>query len=851
MGRKQRNRTKKIRRLRPRLPYTQTDDMVSYDAATGTDRFDDVFRVYRPGRVTGFERENAQTYTFQSEGHIVLRVQTLTPEIIRVRYGTDNTFDEDFSYAIDEKFTGDEMADYHFLEHDDFYEIGSARVVCRIQKADGRVEFSDADRYILMEEAEPFRAGNTILKGLTDLNLILNHRPGTHYFGLGDKAGSLDLLGSQYSNWCEDSFGFGAQSDHLYRAIPFHYGLTPEGIAYGIFIDNSYRSTYDFANLNADEVQILLEGGEMNYYFIYGPGLDEVTSRYMQLTGTPDLVPMWALGYHQSRWSYYPEQEVYELAERFRRNEMPCDAIYLDIDYMDDYRCFTWNRQYFPDPARMTAKLREQGFHVVTMIDPGLKVDDNYWVYQEGLKHDAFCKRSNGELMIGPVWPSDCVWPDYTDPKVRDWWGGLYRELYAVQGISGFWNDMNEPAVFRVKHMTFPDNVLHHYDGHPTDHRKAHNIYGMQMTRASLEGLKKIKPDKRPFLLGRASFSGGQRYAALWTGDNVASWEHLQIANRQCQRLSISGFSLVGTDVGGFAQEPDGELYLRWMQLAVFHPVYRSHTMGNNDSGDSAVDKEARAELEELDRRDQEPWTYGEPYTTFIREALELRYRLLGYLYTALCRHSRTGTPVIRSLIFADQTNPDLIERENEFLFGRHLIAAPVTLRAAITSKVYLPGGEWYNFHTGISATGGEEFEELVNNSSIPLYARAGSVIPLYNVRQHTSEPVTKLTLRIFRGTEATASELYEDAGEGYGYRNRDFLNRLFTTQGRPGSFSIRQQRDGDFHVKYTSINVEVAGFANPRSVVRLGEETIDSSFGDGFIRFEVPVDFKSIEILG
>ena len=240
---------------------------------------------------------------------------------------------------------------------------------------------------------------------------------------------------------------------------------------------------------------------------------------------------------------------------------------------MDGFRCFTWDKSHFPNPSEMVKDLRSKGFKTIVMIDPGLKEDENYDVFVEGRNRDYFCKRANGDLMIGPVWPSDCAFPDFTNPAVRSWWGHLYRILYSKNAIAGFWNDMNEPALFKIDRKTFPDDVRHYYEGQSASHAQVHNVYGMQMSRATYEGLLKLKNHRRPFVITRATFSGGQRYASVWTGDNTSNWKHLKIANIQCQRLSISGFSFVGSDVGGFAEQPTGELLVRWLQLGVFHPL--------------------------------------------------------------------------------------------------------------------------------------------------------------------------------------------------------------------------------------------------------------------------------------
>ncbi|MDZ7694905.1 MAG: glycoside hydrolase family 31 protein [Balneolaceae bacterium] len=407
---------------------------------------------------------------------------------------------------------------------------------------------------------------------------------------------------------------------------------------------------------------------------------------------------MWGLGYHQCRWSYYPESQVREIAKNFRKHQIPCDAIYLDIDYMDNYKVFTWNKERFPNPKKMIADLQKEGFQTIVMIDPGIKIEEKYKVYESGKKQDVFCKRPDGDLMIGPVWPPRTVFPDYTNPRVRDWWAELYEDFMSGLKISGIWNDMNEPAVFDVLSKTFPNDIRHNYEGHPCSHRKAHNIYGMQMARASLQGIKKHNPDKRPFLLTRANFSGGQRYAALWTGDNIASWDHLRLANEQCVRLSISGYSFCGTDIGGFVDTPDAELYTRWLQLEVFHPLFRTHSMGYNVEGAAAVKQdEVEQRQAELERK-REPWTFAEKITKISRKTIELRYKLLSYLYTAFRKYVTEGTPILQPVVFYDQSDEHTFSSNNDFMFGDQILVSPVLEKNQRTKHLYLPKGRWYHF---------------------------------------------------------------------------------------------------------------------------------------------------------
>ena len=499
-------------------------------------------------------------------------------------------------------------------------------------------------------------------------------------------------------------------TDPLYRAIPFYYGLR-NGIGYGIFFDNTFRTFFDFASERSDVTSFWAHGGEMNYYFIYGPSLMEVAEGYTQLTGTCEMPPMWALGYHQCRWSYYPESRVRELADNFRRRKIPCDALYLDIDYMDGYRCFTWNNEHFPKPAQLIRDLDDEGFRTVVIIDPGIKIDPGYEIFDQGLANDYFCRRTDGPYVKGNVWPGECYFPDFTNPEVRNWWSGLFRDLIRKDGVSGVWNDMNEPALFDTSDRTVPHDVRHDYDGNPCSHRKAHNIYGMQMSRATYEGVKRYLYPERPFMITRASYSGGQRFASVWTGDNTSSWEHLRLANLQSQRLSVSGFSFVGSDIGGFNDLADGELFVRWLQCAIFHPLCRAHTMGDHGHGAAEIDTEAVEAKAAQVNSDQEPWSFGEEYEAVARKAIEFRYQILPLIYTAFWQHIQYGTPIIRPLAFLDHTDHETYGRMDEFSLGDHLLVCPVLQPESESRKLYLPHGKWFNYYTSEAIVGGQEVE--------------------------------------------------------------------------------------------------------------------------------------------
>lgn len=837
-----------IGKLTDKLLEQPTDkQLVPVETMGAHERFADAYELFATNAVVASSNEG-NTFVLRCKSQVAVQIQVLTDHIFRFRYAIYGEFEPDFSYAISPDFQP-QVGTVSWEETQDDFVLQTAELVCKISKANLNIRLQNTNGQTICEDATGFQARQTILKGIDQVSISKKAAAGEHFFGLGDKSCSLNLRGKKLENWNTDAFAYQEETGPLYRTIPFYYGLR-RGKGYGIFMDNTYRSHFDFDSEQRGTVTFSAEGGEMNYYFIYGPALLDVARRYTELTGRPELPPLWALGYHQSRWSYHPESRVYELAQQFRAHQIPCDAIYLDIDYMDGYRCFTWNTGSFPNPKQMIADLKAQGFQTILMIDPGIKVDSDYWVYQQGLKKNMFCRRTSGQLMLGPVWPSHCVFPDYTNPDVRAWWADLYEELYQEQGVSGFWNDMNEPAVFKVNHKTFPDEVLHHYDGYLTDHRKAHNIYGMQMTRATHVGLKKFQTEKRPFLLARATYSGGQRYAAIWTGDNIASWEHLTLANRQCQRLSISGFSFVGTDVGGFVNQPDGELLVRWLQLGIFHPVYRIHSMGNNEDGSSEALQDHILQLEKKNRLDQEPWSFGEEYTNHARAAIELRYRLLPYLYTAFWQYSTQGTPMLRSLIFYDQQDVEAPYREEEFLVGDHLLVSPVLEPQAVQQTVYLPKGKWFDFYEKQSFDGNQWITISVRLDRIPIFIKAGAVLPLYPVQQYVGEKVLEeLTLLAFYTAGTEESQLYEDAGEGYAYRNGDYKCKTFRVTGTAYTLIIEQQKEGQFVESYSTYKLELYGLPfTPTSCVINGEaQRFDVNAAGVFIN--VTTDFKQLEL--
>ena len=842
---------KRKKKLPAPKAYAPAANAVNNLTAPNTQRYDDVYYEHHLGKVQSVTKgKESGSFLVSGSDRIWLRLQFTSPEVVRIQYALDE-LGPDFSYAIDPEFEPTKLS-VKKSEDKKAFHLSSKVLKVSIAKKDGQLTIRElAGNKIVHQQAAPFQARTTLLKGLEQVRFQFKALKDEAFYGLGDKSGDTDLRGRQYENWCTDSFGYGNHSDALYRAIPFFYGLR-RGMAYGCYLDNSYRTHFDFDSYKDDTVTVWADGGDFNYYFIYGPELDSVAKRYHELTGLPEMPPLWAMGFHQCRWSYYPESRVRELADEFREKQFPCDAIYLDIDYMDGYRCFTWNKEYFPNPKQLVKDLRKSNFHTVVMIDPGIRVDPDYHVYKTGIEKDVFCRRPDGRLMTGPVWPPNCVWPDYTKPEVRDWWGPLYKELYNKQGISGFWNDMNEPAVFKVHQMTFPEDVRHDYEGYGSDHAKAHNIYGMQMSRATYDGLKDLQPKKRPFLLCRASFSGGQRYAALWTGDNVASWEHLRLANSQCLRLSISGYSFVGTDIGGFVDEPTGELMVRWLQLGAFHPVMRVHSMGNNSDGAAEAEAEEVKKAEKLNRQDQEPWVYGEPYTTHAREAINLRYRLLPYLYTAFRQHLNTGRPLLRNLFFLDQQDPNCRKYGDQFMVGDDLLVCPVMKPKTRTMTIYLPKGEWYDYWTNKLHKGGQKVKLRIKPNQIPIFVRAGAVLPQVDSSPQSTAELLKtkaLQLDIYAAAKG-GSNLYLDAGEGYAYQEDGYqeIQYSFKLDASKG-MAIKRKASGSYKTAFKRIQLNIHGFSKTVKSVKAGREKLAFSQKDGTLQCELPFDFRQLQL--
>lgn len=623
----------------------------------------------------------------------------------------------------------------------------------------------------------------------TEVSVYKEVQKGERFIGLGEKTGNLDRSGRAYTNWNTDYFGYGIGDDPLYMSIPFYIGNHAEG-SYGIFMDNTHKSVFNFGASTNRFIYFSAEDGDMDYYFIHNESISEIISAYTWLTGRMQMPPKWALGFQQCRYSYYPDTEVYAVAQGFRDKKMPADVIYLDIHHMESYKVFTFDGEKFADPKAMIARLKEKGFKVVVIMDPGIKSQIGYQPYDEGLEKDLFVKYPDGKIYEAQVWPGWCAFPDFTKAETRSWWAEKMA-FYTEAGVDGFWTDMNEPASWG---QFTPNLIEFEYEGESASHRKARNIYGMQMARSAQEGSFLQNPEKRPFILTRSGFAGIQRYAAAWTGDNVASEEHMLAGIRLVNSLGMSGVAFAGYDVGGFAGEASKGLFARWMSIGAFAPFYRAHSMINSN--------------------DAEPWAFGEEVEEISRNYMKLRYQLIPTLYSKFYDRTLTGLPLAESLAVQFPSDQKIYDSayQNEYLFCDAFLVAPVESFKDIT-KVYLPKGDWYYLFSDQIHRGQAVIYQDTPLNYLPVYVRAGSIFTLQSGVQHTEESHDGiLRIHMYKGNDGSKFLHYEDAGDGFSYQTGEFFKREIEYSPDRQQLTIHVA-EGNYSSDFSKIRVYFHGF--------------------------------------
>jgi alpha-glucosidase len=733
-----------------------------------------------------------------------LSVSVLSPEVVRVRFAPRPALGRDHSYAVVSRDLGPVQASFELTPQSSV--IRTSGLLVTIRHAPWRISFARPSGEPI-DSDDPERG---ISFAGSALRLSKALPKDAHVYGLGEKTGGLDkrgrsLGGAHVAMWNSDTYAYDMSTDPIYASVPF-YMVLRQGRAHGVFLDNTFRTSFDVGRDDHDLLTIGAEGGELDYYLIEGPAPKAVIERYTALTGRMPLPPLWALGYHQCKYSYYPESKLRFIAENFRQRRIPADVLWLDIHYLDGYNPFTWDRERFPDPARMIRDLRSQGFRLVTIVDPHPKQQPGWPVYDSGLRGDHYVKNPDGSLYVAPVWPGQAernpgpsVFPDFSKPAARAWWGEQYRGL-VEDGVAGIWNDMNEPAVFADPEHTMPLDVRHDGEGQPTDHREIHNVYGLLMTKATHEGLLRLRPQERPFVLTRATFAGGQRYAAQWPGDNVSTWADLAQTLPMFMNMGISGLPFVGADIGGFAETPSAELFTRWLQLGAFYPFMRTHTT--------------------LGTPDQEPWSYGTRHEELNRRAIELRYELLPEVYDVMREASRTGLPAFRALFLEYPEDEKTWGTGDQFLFGRDLLVAPVLREAVQSRDVYLPQGDWYDLWTGERQVGGRTLAVPVSLASLPVFVRGGAFVFRQPVVQHTGEmPGQPLHVWVYPAARSEAVH-EEDDGLSLAYQQGAVQRRRFAQTRTAEAVLVEAgASEGSFQPARRDLVFHVRLDAPPRSV--------------------------------
>jgi alpha-glucosidase len=742
------------------------------------------------GNVTAVE--NTANGVLITAGSAHLQVSVLTSNVVRLRY-SETTFPPDRSFAVlPNAFPNPPRP--QISDAADAVTVSTGELQLRIYKSPLRVAFLNSAGKLISQDAPSTPPSFNGAEFRVWKSMPLNE----HYFALGDKFGPLDRRNEAFTLWNTDEFGFQESSDPLYKAIPFFLALD-NGNAYGIFLDNTYRSSFDFGKADRDAYSFGAENGPLDYYFFYGPDAKRILTDYTALTGRMPLPPLFAMGYQQCRYSYYPEARVREVADEFRKRHIPADVLYLDIDYQEKYRPFTIDRERFPHFEGMVADLHKQGFKLVLITDLHIADFPGYKPYDEGIAHDYFVKNPDGSVFVGPVWPGPSVFPDFTRAAVRDWWGTLYTG-FVKMGVRGFWNDMNEPSVFETPTKTMPLDTVHHVEDRKTDHREIHNVFGMENVHATYEGLLKLQPDLRPFVLTRAAYAGTQRYAATWTGDNTASWNHMRLSVPQLMNLSLSGFAFVGDDIGGFNGSPTPELLTRWMELGAFNPIYRNHANKGT--------------------RDREPWVDGPEHEKIRKSYIETRYRLLPYIYTGLEEASRTGVPLMRPLFLEFPRETALATNGEEFMFGRSLLVAPKAWPFAEPYEITLPAGDWFDYWTGEKHSGPSEIKVDPPLALLPVYVRSGSILPEQPPIEFVGQEIKgPLTLRVYPGPNC-AGDLYTDDGETLAYQKGDFLRIHFTCEAAADHLTVHiAAGEGTYHPWFKEMRLAVYGKIAVREV--------------------------------
>ena len=638
----------------------------------------------------------------------------------------------------------DDLGKGEFIVEEDsnFVIVKGIKVLTFVDKNTTEISFKDLEGNIINEDFQPSfkdEEGNVYISKVNDC---------LAYYGLGEKGGDLNKKGCYTENFNTDDPETDDDSITYYKTIPFYVALKEEA-TYGIFFDNSFRSYFDIGKEMGDRIFFGAIGGQIQYYFIPGENIKEVVKNYTALTGRMEMPPLWSLGYQQCRFSYFSQEEVRELVKTFEEKDIPLDVVYLDIDYMDGFRVMTFKTPNFDDAAGLIGDLKEKGIRTITIIDPGVKVDEEYDVFKRGKEGNHFTKKLDGEMFIGAVWPGDSAFPDFSNKDCREWWKSELKKFISEHGMDGIWNDMNEPCVFNNDHKTMLETCLHNSDNGVIEHKEFHNRYGFEMSRCSKEAQEELHPNERGFSMTRATYAGGQRYSSVWTGDNMSLWSQMRMSISMNANLGISGFSFVGNDVSGFGLDSSEELFIRWMEMGPFIPIFRNHS--------------------NMYTRRQEPWAFGPRAEKIAKKSIELRYELLPYIYDLYYISHKEGLPIFRPMIMEYEKDMNLLNMREQFMLGENMIVAPVLYEGERSKTLYLPKGSWFNYFTMEKLQGGKWYKLPCELDEILVFVKEGAIIPTYNKKfRNVKERPNNILLKVF-GENAKGFH-YNDDGHSMEY---------------------------------------------------------------------------------
>lgn len=727
-----------------------------------------------------------------SEGNVKVNVKPISDNYFKILINIDKKMVQYRSFVVDEE---------QFKNKSNW----SSKI------EDNRLKIIYNDEELTAFSDIHFKDGKIVLSNEIDKR--------SYIYGFGEKVLWLNRRFKRLYSWNIDQFIQVPLADPMYKSVPFYLVVNSKK-PFGIYVDHPGHVVFDVDVEERNKVKMYIRSSHATIYVIRGKDVKQLVSAFIRLTGKPFMPPKWAIGYHQSRYSYETYEEVNSVASKFREIGIPCDAIYLDIDYMDGYKVFTWDKDRFPDPDMMIKNLHDKGFKIVTIIDVGIKVEKGYFVFEEGLKIDAFIKEpEDKEYFKGTVWPGVCVFPDFLRSKVREWWATLHKGLFEI-GVDGIWNDMNEPAIFLMankvrdfaKHLCenieslekvkrgftittaglsppivksldgfVPIDAIHVDDrGEKVLHNDIHNVYPLLQAKASVKAFRNYKPNKRWFILSRSGFAGIQSYAAVWTGDNVSDWLHLKISIPQLLSLSICGLVFCGADVGGFADNVEPELLVRWMQVGAFYPLFRNHSSKGTVR--------------------QEPWAFGEPYTSYIKEAIKLRYRFVPYLYRLFYQAYAYCLPIIRPLFLEFPDDEESYSINDEMMVGESLLVAPITTPGSKARAVYLPKVRWLCLNDG-SFLGPGWVMASAGIKDIPLYLREDSAIVTTEdeVCSLSKDVIKNITVQAFVNKEAKML-IYDDDGETMGFEKGEYYLAELRIEVKDGIVNLKFDVKNEFY---------------------------------------------------